>query len=129
MAVAYAQAPPSRGTLVTKVDAPRVIHMALRRDARTIDFETAVEAARRDSLRWAAEKSGDARTTRAEVLAEAYSSPTRWALAHGYDAVLIPKGDGYEVAVLNRTALIVAREFEQAGENVTRRIHEAEESE
>jgi hypothetical protein len=100
--------------------------MALRRDARTVSYEEASDRARREHLRYAGQKFEEGTGGNAQVLALANNSPTRWALAQGYDAVTVHQEDGSdEVVVLNRGALIVSSEFEAAGENVTRRMRSA----
>lgn len=129
LAVAYAQAPPTRGVLVTKVDKPVVMHMALRRDAKVINHDEASMRAKQEHKKWWGLKGGGEgfAPESAQTMAEANNSPTRWALANGYDAMLIPKDDGtHEIAVLNRTALLVSHEFEPAGQNVTKRLREGE---
>jgi hypothetical protein len=127
LATAYAQAPPTKGTLVHKVDKPVLIRMALRRDARTITYDEAALQAKSEHRKWAGLKGGGEGFSAegAQALAAANSTATRWAMANGYDAVIIPKEDGgEEVAVLNRTALIVAGDFEGAGTNVTQQLRE-----
>jgi hypothetical protein len=121
LATGYAQAPPSRGTLVSKTEKPTVIHMALMREAKTIPYAEAASQARDEHLRLSGEKGDRA----SEVLSLANNSPTRWALAKGYDAVIVPQEDGSdEVVVLNRSALIVSTEFQQAGKNVAAAIRD-----
>lgn len=126
LATGYAQAPPSRGTLVSKTEKPTVIHMALMREAKTVTYDEAASEARFEHLRLAGVKGGSPNEGRsAEVLALAHNSPTRWALAHGYDAVIVPQDDGSdEVIVLNRSALIVSTEFQAAGKNVAAAIRD-----
>lgn len=128
LAVAYAQAPPTRGVLVTKVDKPVLMHMALRRDAKVINHAEASMRAQQEHKKWYGLKGGGEGVApeATQVMAEANNSPTRWALANGYDAMLVERDDGTnEIAVLNRTALLVAREFEPAGRNVTTQLREA----
>jgi hypothetical protein len=123
MARNYAQAPPTRG-IVAKADKPVVIHMALAKEAKVIHYDDAASRARSEHLAHAGEKGGGEieHGARAEVLAGAASTPTRWALANHYDAVIVPGKEGHadEVVVLNRTALIVSSKFQAAGQNVTR---------
>lgn len=120
MGIAYAQAPPTRG-LVTKTDNPVVMHMALHRHARTIQYADAQTR----SVAELSQVKGDPGTSGAgagsTVKQEVARDPGRWALANGYDAIVVPQDDGgHEVIVLNRTALLVSSELEPAGTNVTR---------
>lgn len=126
MAKSYAQAPPTRG-VAAKADKPVVVHMALAREAKTVDYEEAASKARNESLKHAETKGGGEGTARAlDVLSLANNSATRWALANGFDAVIVPQADGSdEVVVLNRTALIVSSEFAAAGTNVARQARVA----
>lgn len=122
MARAYAVAPPTRG-ITAKADKPVVIHMALAKEAKTISYEDASMRARHEHTSHVGAKGGGEgqASSREQVLAEAASSPTRWALANGFDAVIVSTPDGGdEVVVLNRTALIVSKDFESAGQNVAR---------
>lgn len=127
MARSYAQAPPTRGTITSKADKPVVVHMALMKEAKTVTYAEASGQARSEHLRLSGEKGGQEGTggRAPEVLALANSSPTRWAMVNGYDAVIVPQDDGSdEVVVLNRTALVVSTEFQDAGRNVARRMRE-----
>lgn len=125
-ATQYAQAPPTRG-IAAKTERPTVIRAALHRDAKVVDYEEIAAKAKAEHL-WIASLAGDPGTSESgqasgdEVRQEIARDPARYAITQGYDAIKTSDG---EMIVLNRSAVVVAEDFEDAGQNVTRRMRTA----
>lgn len=119
-AVAYAQAPPSRG-IATKSATPTVMHMALSKVAKVAEYDQIAQEAKAQHVQLGAAKAqaGTMGGSSQQVLAEIARDPMRYAMSQGYDAVKISDG---EWVVLNRTALLVSEKFVPAGTNVVEQM-------
>jgi hypothetical protein len=127
MARQYAQAPPTRG-IAAKVDKPTVIRAALHPDAKIVEYDEIAGRAKADHVRLkSSNEMGDPGTGPAPkeaVLAAIARDPARYAITQGYDAIRVNE---WEMIVLNRSAVLVSKEFEDAGTNVVSRSRVASE--